>query len=64
MIRLTRINQRPVVLNAELIVSVESTPDTLVTLMNGDRVHVLESVEQVVQDAISHQQRVRTGRPA
>ena len=59
MIRLTRINHQPVILNADLIVSVESTPDTLVTLMNGDRIHVLESVDQVVLEALDYQQRVQ-----
>ncbi len=63
MIRLTRMNQQPVVLNADLIVSVESLPDTLVTLMNGDRIHVLETVDQVVDAAIAYRRRVLT-RPA
>jgi flagellar protein FlbD len=57
MIRLTRLNQQPLVLNADLIVSVESTPDTLVTLMNGDRIHVREAVEEVVDRAVDYHRR-------
>jgi hypothetical protein len=34
MIGLTRLNGRPVVVNAELIETVESTPDTVVSLTN------------------------------
>ena len=59
MVRLTRMNGKPVVLNADLIVSVESTPDTLVTLMNGDRIRVLEPVERVVAAAVEYQRHVR-----
>ena len=49
MIQLTRMNHNPVVINAHVIVYVEATPDTLLTLSNGDRVHVRESVDEVVE---------------
>ena len=35
MITVTRLNDRPFVLNAELIRTVESNPDTTITLING-----------------------------
>ena len=57
MIRLTRlINREPVVFNADLILCVESVPDTLLTLMNGERAHVLETVDEVVDRALAYQQ--------
>jgi flagellar protein FlbD len=52
MIRLTRLNDRPVVVNAELIKYVEQTPDTLVTLTSGDKLMVKESSEEVVRRVI------------
>jgi len=52
MIRLTRLNDRPVVVNAELIKYVEQTPDTLVTLTSGDRLMVKESTEEVVKRVV------------
>ncbi len=55
MIVLTRLNDRTIVLNAELIKMIESTPDTLVTLINGDTIMVRESVEDVVAKAIDYQ---------
>ena len=58
MILLTRFNRNPVVVNADQILFVEATPDTLVTLMNGDRLHVLEPVEDVVRRAMDYQRRV------
>ncbi len=57
MIRLTRLNRQPTVFNADLILCIESVPDTLLTLMNGERAHVLETVDQVVELALEYQQR-------
>ena len=59
MITLTRLNKRVVVLNADLIKMVESTPDTIITLINGDTIIVRESVEDVVGRAIDYQRQVR-----
>ena len=52
MIQLTRLNDRPLVVNADLIKYVEQTPDTLVTLTNGDRLMVKETTEEVVRRVI------------
>ena len=48
MIQLTRLNRSEIVLNAIYIERLESTPDTLVTLTTGKKVHVLETVEEVM----------------
>ncbi|MBX5494902.1 MAG: flagellar FlbD family protein [Bryobacteraceae bacterium] len=48
MIRLTRINSVPLVLNADLIQHIEMTPDTVVTLSNGQVFVVLESAEEII----------------
>lgn len=49
MIRLTRINHVPLVLNSDLIEHVEVTPDTVITLTNGQKFLVLESPAEVTQ---------------
>ncbi len=59
MIRLTRMNDVRFVLNAELIKYIESTPDTLITLVNGDRVMVREKLDDVVTRAIEYCRRIR-----
>jgi len=64
MIRLTRLNRSPVVVNADRIAFVESTPDTLVTLTNGETLHVSETLEQVVALALQYQREVRSADPA
>jgi flagellar protein FlbD len=48
-IQLTRINHVPFYLNAELIEHVESTPDTVITLTNGQKYLVEEAAEEVVR---------------
>jgi flagellar protein FlbD len=52
MIRLTRINRAPLVLNSDLIEHVEATPDTVIALTNGQKLVVLESADEVVQKVI------------
>jgi flagellar protein FlbD len=52
MIRLTRINRVPLVLNSDLIEHVEATPDTVIALTTGQKFVVLESADEVVQKVI------------
>ena len=59
MIILTRLNDRAVVVNADLIKYVEQTPDTLLTLTSGDRLMVKESTEEVVKRVIEFGRRLR-----
>ena len=59
MIFLTRLNDKRVVVNAEMIKMIESTPDTLLTLMNGEHMMVQESVADVVAKAIDYAREIR-----
>jgi flagellar protein FlbD len=52
MIRLTRINHVPMVLNADLIEHVEVTPDTVIAMTTGQKFIVLESPEEVINRVI------------
>lgn len=58
MIQLTRLNQAPITLNALYIERVESTPDTIVTLVSGKKVLVLETVEEVTERVALFYQKV------
>ena len=60
MITLTRLNGKMVVVNAELIKLIESTPDTLVTLTSGDHLMVSQTVEEVVDRAVEYARRIRS----
>lgn len=52
MIKLTRLNRVPLIVNADLIEHVEGSPDTVVALTNGQKFLVLESAEEIVEKVI------------
>jgi flagellar protein FlbD len=49
MIHVTRLNQSSIVLNCDLIEQIESTPDTVITLTNNQKLTVLETAEEIVE---------------
>jgi len=49
MIKVTRINDSELVINADLIEFVEATPDTIVTLTTGKRILVKESCDRIIE---------------
>ncbi len=56
MIRVTRLDGKPIVLNADWIQTVENTPDTLITLTTGFQIIVRDSVDEVVERYRRHKQ--------
>ena len=48
MIYVTRLNHTSVVLNADLIEYVETTPDTVISLTTGQKLMVRETAEEIV----------------
>ena len=63
MISVTRLNGKQFVMNAELIRMIESTPDTVITLLSGDRIVVREPMDEVVRRAIDYARTVRAFQP-
>jgi len=61
MIFLTRFDGTEVVVNCDLIVTIEKIPDTVLTLTTGDRIMVREPVEQVVERAAAFRHRALQG---
>ena len=61
MIFLTRFDGTEVVVNSDLIVTVEKTPDTVITLTTGDRLMVREPIEEVVARSATYRHRVLQG---
>jgi uncharacterized protein YlzI (FlbEa/FlbD family) len=49
MIQLTRLNNSRLAVNSDLIKYVEQAPDTVITLLNGEKLLVRESTEQVIE---------------
>jgi flagellar protein FlbD len=56
MIKLRRLSGQFFVLNADLIKSIEETPDTLITLTTGEKMMVKESVDQVTKATLDYRQ--------
>jgi flagellar protein FlbD len=54
MIKVTKLNGNELVVNADLIEFVESTPDTLISMTTGRKIMVLEALDEVVRKAIGY----------
>jgi len=54
MIELSRLNGHPIVINAELIKFVEHNPDTVITLITGDKLVVREAACEVTLRVIAY----------
>jgi flagellar protein FlbD len=63
-IELTRLNNQPFALNSDLIKFVENAHDTVVTLVNDEKLVVRESVEEVIERIVRFRRSVLSGLPA
>ena len=61
MIWLTRLNNRPLVVNSELIKFIENAPDTVITLVTGEKIVVRETVEAVLSMIVEYRRRLLAG---
>lgn len=58
MIHLTRLNHRSLVLNSDLIESLETTPDTVISLTTGQKLTVCEASDEVIRRIIAFRREV------
>jgi len=58
MIKLTRLNGSTIVLNCDLIESVEETPDTVITTTSGKKFVVEETIEQIVDKVVQYKGKI------
>lgn len=58
MIKLHKLNGAEIVVNAELIESVEATPDTVINLATGNRFLVKDSVDDVIAKVVDYRKKV------
>jgi flagellar protein FlbD len=61
MVKLEKLNGTMVVVNADIIESIEATPDTVLNLATGNRFVVKNSVEDVVAKVIEYKKKVYSG---
>ncbi|MCE9607549.1 MAG: flagellar FlbD family protein [Planctomycetia bacterium] len=55
MIKVTNLSGEPFLLNAELIRYVEARPDTFITLLQGERIVVRETMDEVLHLTLDYQ---------
>lgn len=58
MIKLTRLNGQPIMVNADLIESVETTPDTVITLVSGNKLIVKDSMDQIQEQIVQFKRKI------
>jgi len=61
MIKLTRLNNNLLVVNCDLIKTLENAPDTVLTLVTGEKIIVRETTEQVLERVIAFRRAVLAG---
>jgi flagellar protein FlbD len=63
MIQLTRLNGQPLLLNSDLIKLIDNAPDTVISLVNGEKIVVRETGEQILERIVQFRRRVLGGLP-
>lgn len=58
MIAVHRLNNTEFYINANLIESIESTPDTIITLTTDKKLIVKESINEILDKVITYQRRI------
>jgi len=58
MIKVKRLNDKEFIVNSELILYIEETPDTVITLTNGQKIIVSDSVDEVIEKVISYKAQI------
>jgi flagellar protein FlbD len=58
MIELTRLNGTPMVVNSDLIKTAEAAPDTMLTLITGEKIIVREELPVVVERILAYRARL------
>lgn len=58
MIEVTRLNDKKIIINAELIERVEESPDTMITLTSGSKLIVKESRQEIRNLVLSYKKEI------
>jgi flagellar protein FlbD len=61
MIQLTRLNNSPLIVNSDLVKFVEQSPDTVITLVNGEKILVREKADEVLSRIVEFRRSLLQG---
>ena len=62
MIKVKKINGEEIVINAELIETVEARPDTTISLATGNKIIVKDTVSEIIEKVIEYRRLVNQKR--
>ena len=60
MIKVKRLNDKEFVVNSDLILYIEETPDTVITLTTGQKVVIIDSVDEVIAKVVEYKSKINT----
>lgn len=58
MIELTRLNGNPLMVNSDLVKTAEASPDTMLTLITGEKMIVRETCQEVMERIVAYRARL------
>lgn len=58
MIKLTGLDNREIIINAEHIEKLEAVPESLITLTNGHKYLVHESVDEIINKVLEYKNKI------
>ena len=58
MIKVTRLNDATLMVNVEMIQSLQAIPETVITFTNNDKIMVKEPLEEVSQKIVDYQRTI------
>lgn len=58
MIVCEKLNGSKIVINAELIELIEETPDVLITLQNGKKIMVKDTIHSIIEKVVAYKREV------
>lgn len=58
MITVNRINGKDIIVNAELIEFIETTPDTIITTTTGKKLFVKDTPQEVIEKVIEYRRKI------
>lgn len=60
MVSVTKLNGKEIILNSDLIETMESLPDTTITMTTGKKIIVTESIDEVIERIITYKNKIFT----
>ncbi len=58
MITITRLNDKEIVINSELIETIEESPDTTITMTTGRRFIAKETREEIINKIVEYKRKI------